>query len=156
MKVCFLRKGKGKIIVLNAFFLDGFVVNDLELRESKRSKYVKVILSIRSTKKNDRGETEAEMVYLTAFGDTARYLVENAPKGSRVNVSGRLQMARYISEPVCDVYGNELRPAKTFSYPQLIIQDADVTRKYFDNKTTEKEKDNELETIYDEFAALKG
>lgn len=145
--------------MLNAFFLDGFIANDLELRKSKRSQYVKVMLSIRSIKKNDKGERNAEMAYLTAFGDTARYLVENAPKGSRVNLSGRLQMARYISDPVCDIYGNELKPAKTFSYPQLIILDADVTRKSnieIEHKMTEKEKENELNAIFDGFAALKG
>lgn len=145
--------------MLNAFYLDGFIANDLKLRKSKRSQYVKVMMSIRSTKKNEKGEREAEMAYLTAFGETARYLVENAPKGSRVNVSGRLQMARYISEPVCDVYGNELKPAKTFSYPQLIILDADVTRKFVvetENEATKDERKKELDSIYDEFAALKG
>lgn len=145
--------------MLNAFYLDGFIVNDLELRKSKRSQYIKVMLSIRSTKKNEKGEREADIAYLTAFGETARYLAENATKGSRVNVSGRLQMARYISEPVCDVYGNELKPAKSFSYPQLIILDADVTRKCYaeqEVQTTKEEKKKELDMVYNEFAALEG
>ena len=101
---------------MNRVSLIGRITKDPEVRYSQSgSAYVMFTLAVNRTQRDVNGQTMADFISITAFGQQAEFIGRYVKKGNQLGIAGRIQtrnyqgndgQTRYVTEVVVDQVEN--------------------------------------------------
>ena len=128
---------------MNRVNLLGRITKDIELKETQTGvKFVRFGIAVNRNFKNEDGEYEADFFNVVAWRKTAEFINDYFKKGSRIAISGRLQMNKYT-----DKDGNERTGV------EIVAEDIDFIDKKGETETNTNEPVEEKTKINDEVFA---
>ena len=117
---------------MNRVNLLGRITKDIELKETENNvKYTRFSIAVNRNYKNEDGEYEADFFNVIAWRKTAEIISEHFNKGSRIAISGKLQMNKYT-----DKDGNERTSV------EIVAEDIDFIDKKKDREEAPAEEGN--------------
>ena len=130
---------------MNRVNLLGRITKDIELKETENNvKYTRFSIAVNRNYKNEDGEYEADFFNVIAWRKTAEIISEHFNKGSRIAISGKLQMNKYT-----DKDGNERTSV------EIVAEDIDFIDKKKDREEAPAEEGNPVikddEQVYADF-----
>ena len=94
---------------MNRVNLLGNITKDIELKETSSGvKYTRFSIAVKRNYKNEDGEYETDFFNVIAWRKTAEIISEYFNKGSRIAISGKLQMSKYTDKDGNDRTSTEI------------------------------------------------
>lgn len=94
---------------MNRVNLLGNITKDIELKETSSGvKYTRFSIAVRRTFKNEDGDYDTDFFNVIAWRKTAEIINEYFNKGSRIAISGKLQMSKYTDKDGNDRTSTEI------------------------------------------------
>lgn len=94
---------------MNRVNLLGNITKDIELKETSGGvKYTRFSIAVRRTFKNEDGDYDTDFFNVIAWRKTAEIISEYFNKGSRIAISGKLQMSKYTDKDGNDRTSTEI------------------------------------------------
>ena len=100
----------------NYFMLIGYVVNDINTKETKVGKVVNLALRVRRDFKNADGRYSWDIITVSLWEAMANIAADTIKKGSKIIVKGRIKPSKVTLASGAIVFSNELFADRLISF----------------------------------------
>ena len=125
-------------MALNQVALMGRITHDLELKTSQSgANYINFSIAIDRNYNKNREERQTDFIPISAFGKQAEFVEKYLHKGTKVVISGAMNLDR------------QLKDGKTITYPKINVREIEFAESKKDNESKAENKGNDFLNIPD-------